>query len=64
MVVEGQEKEQFWTVLGGKAEYSSAERLKVGTPFCLYILYIFLYFSLSLLLDGTIVPFQRLPKVK
>ena len=28
MIVEGQEKEDFWKLLGGKGEYSSAPRLQ------------------------------------
>lgn len=31
MIIEGQEKEDFWTLLGGKGPYSSAPRLVVST---------------------------------
>jgi len=29
MMTEGQEKEDFWNILGGKGEYSSSPRLQV-----------------------------------
>ena len=38
MMTEGQEKDEFWNVLGGKGDYSNSPRLQVSSP-CYVLFY-------------------------
>ena len=56
MMTEGQEREEFWNILGGKGEYSNSPRLQVHLPVIYYAVFAQMHVSYKI----TAVWFQLL----